>query len=549
MQSLLQTFQDYDFGQLKVIAELWGIPLTAKTKVGAATALAKTLSEGEFISEVLDSLPIEAADVLRRLIAKAGREPMADLARRYGPIREMGPGRRDREKPWREPISPLETLWYRGLIGKTFADSTLGVQEMAYIPIELFSVLPSQPDVRDFSKGFPIKETGNLDPATHAIYDDTTTVLAYLRKNPARSYDPDNPQLDQLYPFLRQPESIHLLIILLLDTHILTPDPLEPNLEAMRDYLDRNLVDAQELMLQAWRSSSGWNDLQQTPGISSPQESWPNNPVAGRLAFLDVLGDLPIDQWQNFEQFVLAVKESRPAFQRMAGDFDSWYLFDTQTEASLRGFENWDKVEGRYLNFLISGPLHWLGAIDLGGIESKRITAFKLNSIAKRFFNQENEIQHDAEDQKISIREDGSILVPHDFAAAHRYQIARFSDWIGVDDTDYVYRLSPSSLSLAISQGLQLKHIRSLIKKTTDKAPPTFFKALARWEANGREAKLRSAFVLHVADEQIMNMLQSNRGTSKYIREILGPTSAIVWQKDRENLYQACLKAGLLLDL
>lgn len=549
MQSLLQTFQDYDFGQLKVIAELWGIRLTEKTKLGAAKVLAQALSDEEFISEILDSLPPEAADVLRRLMSKDGREPLADLERKFGLIREMGPGRRDREKPWREPSSPLEILWYRGLIGRAFADSALGAQEMAYIPLELLSALPSQADADDFSLGFQINQPSDLTLATNAVYLDATTILAYLRKKPTKSDHSGNPQLEELYPFLRQPDSVQLLIDLLLEAEILSSAPLQPSPEATRDYLDLGLTDAQLFMLKAWRSSVSWNDLQHTPGISSSKVSWPNDPIAGRHAVLEVLRELPIDQWQSFEQFVHAIKESRPGFQRRAGEFDSWYLFDTQSEAYLRGYENWDAVEGRYLHFLINGPLHWLGATDLGGPGNKRSAAFKLTKVADQFFNQEHSAPIRKTDLKISIKGDGSIVVPHEFSAANRYQIARFSDWIGVDEANFTYRLSPSSLSLAISQGLQLKHIRALLEGTTDKIPPTLFKALARWEAHGKEAKLQSAYLLQVADVQIMEMLRSNRGTSKYIRETLGPTTAIIFEKDRENLYQACLKAGLLLDI
>ena len=549
MQSLLQTFQDYDFSQLKIVAELWGIQVTAKTKLGAAKALAQALGDGEFISEILDSLPAEAASVLRRLKSKDGMEPLADLERKYGPIREMGPGRRDREKPWRDPSSPLEILWYRGLIGRAFADSALGAQEMAYIPLELLSALPAQADPKDFSQGFPIDRPIDLNIANDAVTLDTTTLLAYFRKKPGQ-YDPTEIlQRNDLYPFLRQPDAVHLLINLLLETEILTTAPLQPNPGEARDYLDLSMADAQLFLLQAWRRSASWNDLEHTPGISSSKASWPNDPVAGRQAVLEVLRELPADEWQNFEQFMYAMKESRPGFQRRAGEFDAWYLFDTQTQAYLRGYENWDAVEGRYLNFLISGPLHWLGATDLGGAGGKGFAAFKLTAIAHLFLNQVGSTQTQQSDSKLSIKGDGSIVVPHEFSAAYRYQIARFSDWISVDSKYFTYRLSPSSLSLAISQGLQLKHIRSLLEETTDRIPPTLFKALARWDTHGREAKVRPAYLLHVADEQIMEMLRSNRRTAKYIREFLGPTTAIIFEKDRENFYQACLQAGLLLDL
>ena len=31
----------------------------------------------------------------------------------------------------------------------------------------------------------------------------------------------------------------------------------------------------------------------------------------------------------------------------------------------LRGFSTWDEVDGALVRFLITGPMHWLGLVDL----------------------------------------------------------------------------------------------------------------------------------------------------------------------------------------
>ena len=52
-----------------------------------------------------------------------------------------------------------------------------------------------------------------------------------------------------------------------------------------------------------------------------------------------------------------AFKEAEPDFQRPTGDYDTWYIRRTDTQEFLKGFDQWDAVEGELLRFLC-GPLH-----------------------------------------------------------------------------------------------------------------------------------------------------------------------------------------------
>src|SRR5690606_27519516 len=85
---------------------------------------------------------------------------------------------------------------------------------------------------------------------------------------------------------------------------------------------------------------------------------------AARGKVLAWLQAAPPSQWWSLTAFVADVKQHQPAFQRPSGDFDAWYLRDAQG-AYLRGFEHWESVEGALLRYLISGPLHWLGLLEL----------------------------------------------------------------------------------------------------------------------------------------------------------------------------------------
>ena len=142
MRSLLHTLQDYDLGHLRIVAELWGIDLPQGPARQAADVVARTMLEPATVTEITESLPLPNREALDFLLHLGGRAPLSDFVRRFGPFREMGPGRRDREKPWRDTASPMEALWYRGLIARAFIDTPSGPREFAFIPSDLAALLP-----------------------------------------------------------------------------------------------------------------------------------------------------------------------------------------------------------------------------------------------------------------------------------------------------------------------------------------------------------------------------------------------------------------------
>ncbi|HEY69616.1 MAG TPA: hypothetical protein G4O08_03430, partial [Anaerolineae bacterium] len=174
MQALLQTLQDHDLGHLRIVAELWGFEPPSGNALQAAEKLAQWMLDPLAVSEIYQGLPSAGADLLDLLILRGGRVSLGDLMRRSGPLRRMGPGKRDREKPWRNPVSPLEMLWYRGLISTAFADTATGPKEFAFIPSDLIPLLPS-PTEAETTICTPAVEAPTVERlASEDVLDDTT---------------------------------------------------------------------------------------------------------------------------------------------------------------------------------------------------------------------------------------------------------------------------------------------------------------------------------------------------------------------------------------
>lgn len=551
MQPLLSTLQDHDLGHLRIIAELWGLDLPPGKAIETARRLSQAMLTAGSAAEIAESLPAPAQHVLAFLLQHGGRLPIADLVRRFGPLREMGPGRRDREKPWREPASPLEVLWYRGLIARAFADTTNGPQEFAFIPDDLIPLLPMPAQVPPSPPGIPAEQPEVEQPASAAAVDDATTLVAALRRRPAPSMQLGSDRQTRLHPFLLQPDAAPLLIALLREEGLLSGDPLSVDPEAARPFLDSPRAEVLRRLQLAWGRARAWNDLAQVPSLTAAGEVWPNDPLVGRRAILGFLSQVPQSTWWLLDSFVEAIGEGEPAFQRPAGDFDSWYLRDARDGAFLQGYEHWDHVEGALIRYVICGPAYWLGVTDLGKASPEApVTAFRLSPFAGYLFDPRTvPPAPEPTGGAARIQSDGRITVPRNAPGSLRYQIARFCAWDSLDAEGYHYRLSGASLTVAAQQGLRRDHVLALLEEASGGGlPPTLVSAIERWAARGAEARLERQTLLRVRSPEVLESLRRHRATARYLGETLSAEVVLVRERDREALRNAAARLGILID-
>jgi hypothetical protein len=553
MPSLGRSLQEFDLGHLRIIAELWGLDLPPGRAAEAAPELARRMLEPGLAIEIAQSLPGPSRAALDGLLANAGRQPIGELALRFGPMRRVGPGRRDREEPWRDPQAALDGLWYRGFISLAFFETPSAPEEFAYVPDELLEALrPLTPSVPQLLAS--ARPPAMVHSAGGAA-DDAVTLLAALRRKPARSQgDPSRPAglhprvVAALQRHLVHPPSLELLLAALRGLGVLLTDPLRPEPARVRELLAAGRAEIEAQLLQEWRSTRRYNDLAATPGLAAPKGRWPNDPAVTRASALARIAAWGVGEWLELEAAVDDVRRSHPAFLRPGGDFESWMLQDASDGRLLRGVDDWDRVEGSYLRHLILGPLYWLGAADHGLDGGSTFpTHFRL-----RFdpaYGAPTEVAPKAESPEPSrVYPDGRVLVPQSASPAHRYQVARLTDWTGRDASGFWYRLTPRSLAAAVSQGLDASRVERVLETACGRPlPPALHQAIDRWAKRGTEAVLESSFVLRVKEAETLRQLRSDPATGRYLEEVLGPTAARIRSRDREALLAAAARRGLLI--
>lgn len=549
MRTLQRTLQDYDPGFLRAVCELWGLDFPSGSARDISEIIAAAMLQPIQLQEHIDSLPEAAAEVLEFITNEGGMAPFYQVDHTFGPLREMGPGRRDREKPWRKPASPLEMIWYRGLLGRAFADSPIGPQEFIFVPSDLEPLLAPATEQTDALLGVTAEPPETVEKAASRAVDDATTLLAAFRKHPPSIVPIRSDRRSELVAFLHQPAAVDMIVQLLVEMKLLQADSLQPAPQYVGPFLESARTNALAALIYAWRDSLRWNELATLPHLQFASTDWPNDAHLSRTAAIELLRPLPIGEWWDITAFVSDVKKYHPAFQRPGGDFQSWYLQDG-SGAFLNGIEHWDSVDGAYLRYLLEGPGHWLGMVDLGrSSPDSPILSFRLTPAWSALFQDSPSMNIEEPDSTIIVRSNGEVIVPRGAERVKRYQIARISAWEPPDQRGHHYRLTPGTLQAAHEQGLNTRHILQLLEKAADsELPPSVLRAVERWSQAGMEAQFKEVLLLRVHRPEILEQLSSQKTTSRYLEEILSPTTATIRPADWPALNDAAVRLGLLLE-
>jgi hypothetical protein len=562
MPDLEHTLQGHDLGFFKILAGAWGIELNAPDTVTALPILVESVLENADFAEIVEALPQDAKNVLQALLQNEGRMLWAMFVRTYGELRRMGMAKRDRERPDLKPASAVEVLWYRGLIGRAFLNMPPASepQEYAYIPEDILPLLPALRADTPSPLGRPAtpNEAGRAVLANDRILDHACTLLAALRLKL------DDDAMEKLSLGGIPPKALKGL---LRATHLLDYDDL-PHPERTRAFLEAPRGNALAQMVQGWMEDINFNELRLLPGLRF-EGDWMNDALRSRQAILELASQIPENRWWSLAAFVAAIREQQPDFQRPAGDYDSWFIRQEDAGAEngpgnyLRGFNTWDAVDGALVRFIISGPMHWLGLLDLAfpetahqdaGARAGSIpSALRLSRWAEALWHGDAPEGLPAENAPIKTMGNGRLSLNALTPRAVRYQVARFCHWEGENEheghPEYIYRVTPGALERAKAQGLRATQLTSLLRRyCSSPLPPILIQALEHWENSGTQALIEHAVLLRVASPDILAALRKTRA-ARCLGETLNETTVFVRPGMEEQVLSALAEIGYLAEV
>ena len=554
MYGLKQSLLEHHLIVLRILGEWLELELIGMDKSACADALANILQHVNLQQE-LSYLQPDEADAVRALAAAGGRLPVSTFGREFGVVRQMGPGRLEREEPWFNPDSPAEALWYRGFLFSGFDETEDGLVEYYYIPDELLTKLdtPVAADVQVLKEDSaeppsppptttpPVEmlDPAEFIPSVDDAVDDLTTLLAIAQRGNLQVHD-----LNSVRPYFINRHAARLMLLFKLAEELNMLRQLEGRLRPTRHavtWLQESRESQLHSLATAWQRTV-WNALRQMPEISCEGNNWQNDPMRVRIT---LRSNIPSDgSWIRISDLIEVIKENEPDFQRPDGNYDTWYIRDTETNQYLNGFESWDAVEGRLLTYVIHQPLHWLGLVDYAD-DAVRWTARGVAWLEDR------RLQVDETDMPLSVQPDAYVFVPRQASRYQRFQLARIAVPLPYEeDRPYLFVITPASLALAQAQGIKPQRVLTFLQNASAGAalPAGTKRSIERWGERGTEGKIMSLMVLQVADAKVIETLRRNPKTRNLIGESLGELAAVVRSEDWQTLQRITAQLGLLLE-
>jgi len=563
MRTLLPSLNDHSLAMLRGIAELRGVDLTTNVRSDAAAQLAAQLAEPAVTETALASCSPAALDAWRGLAAAGGRMKTPVFTRRFGVIRPVGPGKLEREQLWRSPDSPVEELWYRGLIFRAFADLGEGPAEYIYIPDDLLPPpAPSTPAAtapRPPSLA-PTQPPARVWQAFNTLAVDLCGLLAAIRETPPRvdragQLQPADRERLQDGLLIQDAARFVLMITLARERGWLTTAGGRLTVEAAAStaWLRTMPWEGISALFVAWRDStdlaaggSGWNDLRHIPALQV-EGVWRNDPLLARRAILGLLHGLPADDWYAIADLVAWVKVANPDFQRPDGNYTGWYLRERASDRYLSGFESWDDVEGRLVAFLIQGPLFWLGAVALGLAEDGQITSFQVTPFGAAWLagTTPPELPRPA---RLTVADDFSISAPLWLPLLDRFRLLRFTEPVpGRHELGEPtrHRITRGSLARARASGVKAEAILGFLQRATGgHVPPRVAAGLARWGQHGGAVRISRGAVLRVEDASTLAALRGDPVIAPLLGDLLSAQAVLVSDADLPRLLKTLEELG-----
>jgi hypothetical protein len=581
MKTLLLTLQDdIDISLLPVLAKFWKVNIVGLDRASQIMRLRDAMLNPEQTESAWDSLDDRQRGALQMLIGSGGKMPMAKFARLFGEVRQMGAAQIERENPLQKPANVAEALFYRGLVAQAFEMAEAGPRLVVYVPADLARALPTKKtsypgfstidpkDAEAFAAAEaaaatqgtplppdldepliePLMEVTGIKQADTSIVDDLTTVLAYLQLvTPLLDEDTLAEQdRDQLKPHLLKFDDDRLSFLFALGLsanliEIINGKAYPRRVEA-RQWMEARRSEQIRTLVEHWRASPTYRELWHVPGLYPDPggELDQYDAAAVRGVIVELLEMVPRSDWWALDQFINAVKETDADFQRPNGDYESWYIRDERGDY-LTGFDNWESVEGALLEFVITGPMHWLGLTDRAD-DCARLTAYGRALLAGTAWPAPAE-----PDDKLTLREDGTLLISRKVSRVDRFQAARFTSWIAAGDP-YTYRLDSAGVQQAAEQGINTGHILSFLGRLLGDAPipPTIMRLLDNWRGGPTASvTVEELTVLRTTAPETMERILDAPALRRYLGARLGPMAVIVRAGQWDALQAALGEVGI----
>lgn len=549
MRTLQEALEKTPTALLREMARFWEVE--GAEEAGRPRLIAGLLAQmgrAEVVRQVLRRLKRDERAVLRMVLSAGGRIEGPRLAHAYGPIRPHLLAASDPAA-----LSPAERLLRYGLVFRGYAAWGEWRGAVYFVPGELWPSLPRLPQALPEEPFRPLDTAAVRPlPLERSLQHDLARLLALLERE-AFARLPDGrwpPELEaELRKLLRpaHPAYPAFLLALARAAALVAPDieeVIRPTAEG-RQWLRAPPWLRTQTLFAAWREDTGWDELAAIPELIV-ERPWPSDVSLPRRRVLQRLAGAPEEGWISMAAWIRAVELQEPEFLRPAGAAGRPRIRLRSSGEILSALSSWGEVEGRYLRFLLEGPLRWLGAVELGQQPAEELSpAFRLTALGRALLAPDR-APPALGDEPIAVEGTFEVWVPQEASPHAVYVLERWAERRG-DDRVSRYRLSRTAAQRALQRGESVERLlEALAQHGRGPVPQNVAFTLREWAAAYGRLSLRRPVVLQADEAVLLEEVLADPEVGGAVLRRLSPTVVEAQPEAAEQLVARLLQLGHL---
>lgn len=320
------------------------------------------------------------------------------------------------------------------------------------------------------------------------------------------------------------------------------------------EFFSLPLLERARRCFHLWLETPFWNELAYIPDVvvrpgPAPLDPAHEETVRARLAVVERVLRVPPETTYPFPTFIARTKLYVPylLFPRQYGSRAERYSMGSNPYGwdfrLRRGWlthrEGWHLVEGGFIRSVVSGPLHWLGLVEMRAEE--HADAFRLASGAPLLVSETMPETEEVQWGRLVVQPNFELVALAPVSEALLVNLDRFAERVRLEHIAQ-YRLTKAGVTRAVQSGMSIETIRQVLEQAAGGAIPQNVQySLTEWERQARRIELwRGATLLEVDNPALLDALFTDEAIRSLLGRRLSPTLAEV-----PGAHQADLQAML----
>jgi hypothetical protein len=541
---------------LRAIARTYALRLgPAPAKYELVDGLSRHLSSRAVNADILVQLSHTERQALDDLLAGGGRMIARLFEREHGMIRFRNPFIYGRAQDQTDRESAATSLYYRGLICKTYGSVGAWNGEIYVIPEEVMALLPTVKK-RPFKDILtPTGQPAQMAPQGDLLWD-IGMLLCYLQRESVRAVRGDQlPKRDvlrlnqtmslqeDLAALRTEPEALwlsfvhHMAATLgLLRAQGGLISPSEKAEEWLRQTVERRTWET----WRRYQKDASWNEISQSvPEGYAYYFSDPQRVIGARTRMMEALKLCPVGQWLTVASLGQAMKTHDPLFLRSRGSEMASLYWDAYS-----GHSDWDHIEQPYVVHTLSHSLAWLGVVECAGPAAHSPTAFRLTERGALLLGLRSGKIADPPAAPIVVQPNYEIVAPQEASPSVLYRLQQVAT-LAKSDRASIYVLGQNAIWRSLQAGDEIERIISFLEKASQRPlPQNVAYSLREWAGKHGELTLEQATLFTAASDALMAEVRANKKIGLPVQATIAPRVVTLRDGDMAALVEQLKKAG-----